>query len=260
AAPPAMSSLLHLVRTCLPAAALLAASACATAVVGDGERGYGEVTLSVAGFDQLGVERSRDIRTAPGAELVEPLDRELIEPITIDGDEESDPSGLFAAREARIGEVQLTRAGDLYLRARGESLLAVRSAERNGAALSVAVDSGWFEIALAGELSAASTDRILGTALVRIVRGEALLADDCRPDCLYDSGPDTWLCAPVRELVESELGACAGPLSPEERSAMDEAVAAGKHETCDGHGLVPRPLCEWAFEQALITGACCAGT
>ena len=258
-----MDSLLHLVRSCLPAtAALLLASGCATAIVGDGDQGYGDVTLSVAGFDPGGVELSRDVRTAPGADLVEPLDRELHEPITIDGDQESDPSGLFNALEARIGGVVFTRTGDdIYLRARGESLLAVRSAERSGAALSVAVDSGWFEIALAGQLSAASTDRILATALVRIVRGEALLADDCRPDCLYEMGAGSWLCAPVRELLERELGApCAGPLSPEEASAIEEALAAGKRDTCDGNSLVPRPICEWAFDQAVDTGACCTGS
>ena len=121
------------------------------------------------------------------------------------------------------------------------------------------VDSGWFEIALAGQLSAASTDRILATALVRIIRGEALLADDCRPDCLYELGATSWLCAPVRELLERELGgACPGPLSPEEAGAIADEVAAGTDATCDGHGLVPRPICEWAFDQAIATGACCA--
>jgi hypothetical protein len=256
-----MDSLLHLVRSCLPATALLA-SACATGIIGDGDpAGYGDVTLSVAGFDQRGVELSRDVRTAPGADLVEPLDRELHDPITIDGDQESDPSGLFSALEARIGGVVFSRTGDdIYLRARGESLLAVRSAERSGAALSVMVDSGWFEIALAGQVSGASTDRILATALVRIVRGEALLADDCRPDCLYEMGAASWLCAPVRELLERELGdACAGPLSPEESIAIEDALTAGKHDTCDGNSLVPRPLCEWAFDQAVETGACCTG-
>ena len=247
------------VRSCLPAAALLATSGCATAVWGDGEPTYGEVSLSVAGYDPRGVELSRDVRTAPGAELVEPLDRDLHEPITIDGAEESDPSGLFSAREARIEGVSLTRTGDdIHLRARGDSLLAVRSADRSGGALTVEVDSGWFEIALAGQLSAASTDRILATALVRIIRGEALLADDCRPDCLYELGATSWLCAPVRELLERELGgACPGPLSPEDLAAIAGEAAADKQATCDGHGLVPRPLCEWAFDQALATGACC---
>ena len=259
-----MDSLLHLVRSsCLPAtAALLLASGCATAIVGDGDQGYGDVTLSVAGFDPRGVELSRDVRTAPGADLVEPLDRELHDPITIDGAEESDPSGLFSALVIRVDGVALSRGtrNDIHLRASGESLLAVRSAERSGAALTVEVDSGWFEIALAGTVSAASTDRILATALVRIIRGEALLADDCRPDCLYQMGADSWLCAPVRELLERELGgACVGPLSPEEWSAIEEALGAGKRDTCDGNSLVPRPLCEWAFDQAVDTGACCAG-
>jgi hypothetical protein len=251
-----MHSLLHLVRSCLPAAALLATSGCATAVWGDGEPTYGEVTLSVAGYDPRGVELSRDVRTAPGAELVEPLDRDLHDPITIDGDEESDPAGLFSAREARIEGVSLTRTGsDIHLRARGDSLLAVRSADRSGGALRVAVDSGWFEIALAGELSGASTDRILATALVRIIRGEALLADDCRPDCLYEVSADSWLCAPVRELLRQELGGeCAGPLSPEAWSLVEEAVRAGKQDICTDLALVPRPICEWAWDQAVDAG------
>lgn len=235
-------------------AALALTSACAVAVEGDTEPSYGDVSLSVASFDERWIEVARDVRTAPGAELVGPLDRELHEPIVIDGAEVNDPSGLFTARGARIDDVTLTPIGDavratVVLRAQGPSLLAVRSAERSGAALTVAVDGGWFEIALAGRVSAASVDRILGTALVRLVRGEALLADDCRPDCLYDFGSTSWLCAPLRDLVADALGGeCAGPLSPDEWAALvTELATEGARDRCDDLSTVPRPLCEWAW-------------
>ena len=166
------------------AGALLAlACACTVTVEGDDDPSYGEVTFSVARFDQHGIELSRDVRTAPGAELVGPLDGELDDPIEVDGAEVRDPAGLLAAREARVGEVLLTRSRPDLLVASGSSLLAVQSAERNGWALVVAVDDGRFEIALAGELAAASADRILATGLVRMIRGEPLLDDDCLPVC-----------------------------------------------------------------------------
>lgn len=124
------------------AAALALASACSLAVEGDTEPTYGEVTLSVASYDDKDAELSRDERTGPGADLVAPLDRELYDPVTIDGAEVSDPSGLFAAGEARIGEVVLTREPGSVLRVTGDSLMAVRSAWRSGAALQVSVDGG----------------------------------------------------------------------------------------------------------------------
>jgi len=178
-----MDSILHLVRTCLPAVSLLLASACTMAVEGDSDPSYGEVTFSVARFDEPGVELSREVRTGPGAELVGSLDRELDDPIEVDGAEVTDPSGLLAAREAQVGHVVLTRSRADLLLATGESPLAVSSAERNGWALVVSVDDGRFEIALAGQLGPASVDRILATGLVRMIRGEALLDDDCLPVC-----------------------------------------------------------------------------
>ena len=160
------------------AALALVASACSLDM-GDNQI-YGEVTLSVRSYDPQGDELSRDVRTGPGEELVAALDQELVDPVMVDGVEASDASGLLEAREVRIGDVVLWReaAGDTVLEARGESPLGVRSAWRAGDTLLVAVDEGWFEITVTGQVPAASVDRILGNALVRIVRGEDVLADE----------------------------------------------------------------------------------
>jgi hypothetical protein len=221
-------------------------------VVGDTDPTYGEVTFTVASYDESGAELSRDVRSGDGAELVAPLDRDLYDPIIIDGEEASDPSELLAAREARIGDVVLTRQQDAVLRASGDSLLAIRSARRSGAALSVELDGGRFEIAVAGQLSAASVDRILGSSLVRLVRGEALLADDCRPDCAYDFNPGSWLCAPIRDALTSQAGGdCTGPYTPEAWAAIEDAVRnQGKRDYCYDLWYVPRPICEWSYDMA----------
>jgi hypothetical protein len=239
----------RLARLPLAALAPLVAAACSLTVEGDTDPTYGEVTLSVTGYDQRGVELSRDVRTGAGADLVGPLDRDLVDAILVDGEEVTDPSGLLDAREARIGDVVLTREWDADLRASGETILAVRSARRSGAALSVEVDRGRFEIAVAGQLSAASTDRILATALVRIVRGEALLADDCRPDCLYSLALPGFLCAPIRDqMVEVLGGECAGPFTADEWAAVVQGIRDRKRDTCYDLWLIPRPICEWAYD------------
>lgn len=241
-----------LAGTATAAAALtLFAASCMQVVEGDSDPTYGEVTFTVASYDESGAELSRDVRTGAGADLVGPLDRDLFDPITVDGQEVSDASELFAAREARIGDVVLTRDQD-RLRASGETLLAVRSAARTGAALSVELDGGRFEIAVAGQLSAASIDRILGSSLVRLVRGEALLADDCRPDCAYDFNPGSWLCAPIRDaLISAAGGDCTGPYTPEAWAAIEDGVRnQGKRDYCYDLWYVPRPICEWSYDMA----------
>ncbi len=229
--------------------------ACSLTVDGDeGEPTYGEVTLTVTLVDDQGVELSRDARTDSGADLVAPLDRELFDPIVVDGGEVSDPSGLLTARSARIGDVVLTREDGSVsvLRASGDTLMKVRSAWRAGSTLTIAVDGGRFDVALTGAVSAASVDRILGTALVRMVRGEPLLADDCRPDCIYDLNPGSWLCAPLRDLMtRTWQGDCGGPFTPEEWAATVEyARTEAKREHCYDLWYIPRPICEWGWDMA----------
>jgi hypothetical protein len=159
------------------AALALVTSACSLEM-GDNQI-YGEVTLAVRTYDPQGEQLSRDVRTGPGDQLVAALDQELDDPITVDGVEASDAASLLAAREARIGDVMLWREapGDSVLAASGASPLGVRSAWRAGDVLLIAVDEGWVEVAISGQVPADSVDRILGTALVRVVRGEDLLAD-----------------------------------------------------------------------------------
>ncbi|HEU5057309.1 MAG TPA: hypothetical protein VFU21_12320, partial [Kofleriaceae bacterium] len=125
------------------AALALLASACSLEM-GDNQI-YGEVTVAVRAYDPQGEQLSRDVRTGPGEEMVAPLDRELPEPIMVDGVEAIDASGLLAAREVRIGDVLLWReaADDDVLEARGASPLGVRAAWRAGDTLLVAVDEGW---------------------------------------------------------------------------------------------------------------------
>ncbi len=231
--------------------ALTLLDACSLTVDGDSSQpSYGAVSLAVASYDDRGSLVSREVRDGDGAELVAPLDRMLYDPIEIDGARAADPARLFAAASARIGGVTLTREAGGVLRASGGSLLAVRSAWREGGTLTVGVDGGRFEIALDGELAPATLDRFLATALVRTVRGEALLADDCRPDCIYDFNPVGWLCGPMRDAIETLFrGDCAGPYSHDEWVAMKEDLhTTGKRDTCYDLWYIPRPLCEWAFD------------
>jgi hypothetical protein len=243
------------VRPVHPAAlaALTLVSACSLAVEGDTSAPtYGAVALSVVSYDDQGAELSRDDRDGDGAELVAPLDRELYDPILIDGREARDPAGLFDAREARIGDITLSREEAGVLRATGDSFLRVRSAWREGNRLTVSVDGARFEIELRGEVSPGSVDRFLATAFIRMVRGEALLADDCRPDCIYDFNPGGWLCAPIRDLLAGTFGQdCNGPYTEEEWAAIEEyARTEAKREHCYDMWYIPRPLCEWGYDMA----------
>lgn len=233
--------------------ALGSMSACSQTVDGDtSDPTYGDVTLTVVTYDDAGEVLSREVREGDGAELIAPLDRELYAPIEVDGAATSDPSRLFAASEARIGGVTLARDAGGVLMASGDSFLHVRSAERHDASVAIGVDGGRFDIAVAGELSAASADRFLATAVIRTVRGEALLADDCRPDCIYDFNPGGWLCGPMRDVLTRELGGdCAGPFTPEEWAAIeDQTRNDAKREYCYDMWYIPRPICEWGYDMA----------
>lgn len=240
-------------RPVLAIAALTLVSACSMAVEGDrSPPTYGDVSLSVVSYDDQGAELSRDDREGAGDELVAPLDRELFDSILIDGREAVDPAGLFDATEARIDDITLTREQGAVLRASGDSFLQVRSARREGNRLTVAVEGARFEIELGGEVTPQSIDRFLATALVRMVRGEALLADDCRPDCIYDFNPGGWLCAPIRDLLFKTFGHdCNGPYTEEEWAAIEEyARTEAKREHCYDMWYIPRPLCEWGYDLA----------
>ena len=230
--------------------------ACSVSVEGDDRASYGDITLTVSHLDTAGSQISRDQRSGPGDELVAPLDRELHDPIRVDGAEVRQPELLFAAARAEIrlptgAVVALTRAGD-HLVADGPSLFAVRSAHRSGDTLTVEVEGGRFAIQLSGALSAASADRFLATALVRLVRGEALLADDCRPDCLYSVNPSSWVCGPMRDTMRQLMGAeCIGPVTADEWAAViEETRTQGKIDTCYQLWLIPRPICEWTYDFA----------
>jgi hypothetical protein len=230
--------------------------ACSVSVEGDDQASYGDVTLTVSHLDPAGSEVSRDQRSGPGDELVAPLDRELHDPIIVDGAEVRAPELLFAAARAEIrlptgAVVSLTRADDRLL-ADGPSLFAVRSARRSGDTLTVEVEGGRFAIQLTGTLSPASADRFFATALVRLVRGEALLADDCRPDCIYSVNPVSWVCGPMRDTLKGAFGGeCIGPLTPEAWTALVEQVRTqGKTDTCYDLWLIPRPICEFAYDFA----------
>ena len=229
-------------------------AACSVSVEGDDQATYGDITLTVSYLDQAGSEISRDERSGPGDELVAPLDRELQDPISVDGAEVTDPSLLLAAARAEIrlssgAVVALSRAGDGLL-ADGPSLFAVRAARRSGDTLTVEVEGGRFDIQLSGALSPASADRFFATALIRLVRGEALLADDCRPDCLYSVNPVSWVCGPMRDTLKRVFGGeCIGPVTPDEWAAIVEQTRTqGKVDTCYRLWLVPRPICEWTYD------------
>jgi len=231
-------------------------AACATSIDGDGSASYGDVTLTVSYLDPAGNQVSRDERHGPGDQLVAPLDRELFDPISVDGAEVTEPALLVGANRAEIrlatGEVvSLHRDGDRLV-ADGPSLFGVRSAHQTQDRMAIEVDGGRFELQLTGALSPDSRDRFLATALVRLVRGEALLADDCRPDCIYNLNPVSWVCQPMREVVERSLGGeCAGPFTPDQWNALVEQVRTqGKRDTCYSMWLIPRPICEWAYDFA----------
>lgn len=231
-------------------------AACSVSVEGDDTASYGEVTLTVSYVDPAGNPLSRDERRGPGDELVAPLDRELHDPIAVDGAEVSEPALLLDAGRAEIrlasgAVVALHRADDRLL-ADGPSLFGVRSARRSGDTLAVEVEGGRFDIRLTGAVSPDSADRFFATALVRLVRGEALLADDCRPDCLYSVNPVSWVCGPMRDYLKGAFGGeCVGPLSSEEWAALVEQTRTqGKTDTCYQLWLIPRPICEWAYDFA----------
>ena len=244
------------------AAALLFLSvplaACSMAVEGDTSASYGEVTLTVTYLDGAGNQVSRDERRGAGDELVAPLDRELHDPIAVDGEPVSEPALLLDAARVDIelptgGVVTLTRQGDSLL-ADGPTLLGVRAARRTGDTLAVEVDGGRFDIELTGAVSDESRDRFLATAVVRLVRGEALLADDCRPDCIYSLfNPVAWLCGPMRDILRQQIGGeCAGPITPEEWDATVQYFRTeGKRDTCYQLWLIPRPICEVMYDVAV---------
>ena len=230
--------------------------ACSMSVEGDDQASYGDVTLTVSHLDPAGSEVSRDQRSGPGDELVAPLDRELHDPIVVDGAEVREPELLFAAARAEIrlptgAVVSLTRADDRLL-ADGPSLFGIRSARRSGDTLTVEVEGGRFAIQLTGALSPASADRFFATSLVRLVRGEALLAEDCRPDCIYSVNPVSWVCGPMRDTLKGAFGGeCIGPLTPEAWTALVAQVRTqGKTDTCYDLWLIPRPICEVAYDFA----------
>jgi hypothetical protein len=234
----------------------LSLAACATSVDGDQGGGYGAVTVTVAFTDGAGQAGAPDVRQGPGDELVAPLDRDLFDPVTVDGVSVADPVGLLDATSASIetsrgAVIALGREGG-ELRADGPTLLDIQSVRRSGDTLLVTVAGGRFEIGVTGELSAESRDRFLATALVRLVRGEALLARDCRPDCIYDLDPSSWVCGPMRGTLERAFGGdCAGPFTSEEWASL-EAQLRGEERTRTCYDLwwIPRPICEWAYDFA----------
>lgn len=230
--------------------------ACSVSVEGDDSASYGEVTLTVSYLDPEGNQVSRDQRHGPGDQLVAPLDRELYDPITVDDAEVTEPALLLDAARAEIrlptgALVALRREGDRLV-ADGPTLFGVRSALQTQDRMAIEVEGGRFEVTLTGALSPESRERFFATALVRTIRGEALLADDCRPDCLYSVNPVSWVCGPARDVLERELGGeCDGPFTPEEWDAVVlEVRTQGKIDACYQMWLIPRPICEWAYDFA----------
>ena len=231
-------------------------AACSVAVEGDDSASYGEVTLTVSYLDPAGNQVSSDQRHGPGAELVAPLDRELYDPITVDDAEVTEPALLLDAARAEIrlpngALVALRREGDRLV-ADGPTLFGVRSALQTQDRMAIEVEGGRFEVELTGAVSPDSRDRFYATALVRMIRGEALLADDCRPDCIYSVNPVSWVCGPMRDLLRRSFGGeCGGPFTPDEWNALVEQTRTqGKRDTCYSMWLIPRPICEWAYDFA----------
>lgn len=230
--------------------------ACSMSVDGDDSASYGEITLTVSYLDEAGNQVSRDERRGPGDELVAPLDRQLYDPISVDGVEVTEPALLLAATRAEIrlptgALVALSRQGDQLL-ADGPTLFGVRSARQAQDTLAIEVDGGRFDVQLTGAVSAESRDRFFATALVRLVRGETFLADDCRPDCIYSVNPVSWVCGPVRDVLRGAMGGeCGGPFTPDQWDAVvQQTKTQGKIDACYKMWLVPRPICEWAYDFA----------